>query len=94
MLKDQTKAPWLCLYVQKGALGGTPFGESGSLTGTVTIDLDNPDDYAESLGVPIAQWQYYEYADCTDTNHTHTLDYKTSDNYNHVVRVNFNVLTI
>ena len=55
LLKDQTKAPWLCLYVQKGALGGTPFGEEGSLTGSITVNVPTEDEYAETLGTPIAQ---------------------------------------
>lgn len=55
LLKDQTKAPWLCLYVEKGVLGGTPFGGSGSLTGTITVNVPTEDEYAETLGTPIAQ---------------------------------------
>ncbi|MBO7735397.1 MAG: hypothetical protein J6S67_22725 [Methanobrevibacter sp.] len=56
LLKDQTQAPWLVLYLKKGVLG------SGSAQDVVTI----PPEFSTAditISVPIEQWSYYQYRD-------------------------------
>ena len=86
-LEDETKCPWLVMYLPKEVIKTTKPGTSG----VVTIDVEQNDGFVyETLNSPITSWTYYNYADCPDLNHTHSLDYKTSDNYDHIFRINFN----
>ena len=69
-LEDETKCPWLVMYLKKGALGSSSIGTSGK----IAIDVpENDGEVYEVLSTPIGQWDMYEY---TNT------DYNVTDNNN------------
>lgn len=79
LLKDLSKCPWLVMYIKKGVLGGKPFGEEGSRTGVVTLDVPQDDSFVyKTLTVPFTQWAYHQY---------NTIDYKYA--VRHEFRVNY-----
>ena len=54
LLKDQSKSPWLVMYIKKGVLGASH---------TASVNISQPEDYVYlKLTTPIAQWQYWQYS--------------------------------
>lgn len=60
LLKDETRCPWLVMYLKKGVLGNNTIGPDND--GTFTIDIPVNDEYVyETLTTPISGWSFYNY---------------------------------
>ena len=73
LLKDTSDCPWLVMYIKKGVLGTTTYGNNGKIS--INVDESNAEVF-ETLNTPITQWSMYTYT-TSDYNVLGHVNYHT-----------------